>query len=423
MSSSGANKSAVLGEFQACIEEVRTFRNLPSAVATDYTVEAIQSLMGDTNGTAVLILDEMAKIKAADEFKKQKGGGKQRLMELQAGQKIRVLRKGGGGGNDRSAEAAAEEEEEEEEEEETTSGGGAGPSQASTPQKKKNKRGSVTITTADSHMVIFGTTHTHTGVAWYKEHQGQTDGEMTRFDTLAVDAEYEDLPDCATMEQLGGKIADGIDLFLFLSVVAVRPSPHDPPLGRLTDCASTQVVRNVLVADVDGDVFLDLEGGYERFQRTVNQEINVALRELPKHSAGGQTSSLSKTKGKTLRYSGGSFIAATALVVCDDAAVQAFDFDLPGNDCFAFDALVEPIVRSKLGFEPGVEANSKLITAQHVEYGTQWAMMFHENGTALQKKMVQRVALPTMAAVYRRHRKAPRTMPFGMPNPPSRSRG
>ena len=90
LSTSGANKSAILAELQSTVDAVNEYQGQPSFIATDYTIESLMALMGDTGGTALLLLDEMKKIKAVDEYKSSKqGSGNEKLMELQSGQKFR----------------------------------------------------------------------------------------------------------------------------------------------------------------------------------------------------------------------------------------------------------------------------------------------------------------------------------------------
>ena len=43
----------------------------------------------------MMVMDEMKKLKAVDEYKGGKGAGNEKLMELQSGQKFRLIRKGG----------------------------------------------------------------------------------------------------------------------------------------------------------------------------------------------------------------------------------------------------------------------------------------------------------------------------------------
>ena len=355
LSSSGANKSAILDELQACVEDTMKFHKMPPFIATDYTVESIMAQMADTDGTSLLILDEMKKIKAVDEYKKGKeGGGKQRLMELQAGVKFRVLRKGG-------PKALKE---------------GASPSQddESGNQHHETRKQSVSVLEARSHLNIVGTTHIHTGVAWFKEHQGQTDGEMTRYDCVTVDAEYNDLPDRGIMEQLGASVAEGADLFLLLNVV--------------------KVTRDVLIEKLSGDIFLQ-DGAYTLLQKYILEDFNPALRSLAScSSAGSQVSSWSKTKGKVIKYGGGVFMISTAEEICIAyPSIGEFDFDT--NSAADFSALVAPLVVEKLGLD---SSNSvKLINETCLEYGYNWAMMFHETGLALQQCMVPRSPLPPLA--------------------------
>ena len=91
LSTSGANKSAILGELQAVVDAVCEFQGQKPFTATDYTIEATIALMGDTGGTALLLLDEMSKVKAGDEYKStgKPTSSNEKLMELQSGQKFR----------------------------------------------------------------------------------------------------------------------------------------------------------------------------------------------------------------------------------------------------------------------------------------------------------------------------------------------
>jgi hypothetical protein len=81
LSTSGANKSAMLADLQLYVEDVTKYQGLNPIIATDYTVESLMAMMGDNEGTVLLMLDEMKKIKATDEYKSGKqGSGNEKLM-------------------------------------------------------------------------------------------------------------------------------------------------------------------------------------------------------------------------------------------------------------------------------------------------------------------------------------------------------
>ena len=142
MSTSGANKSSMLADLQLYVEDACEYQGMPPMIATDYTVESVMAMMGDNDGTALLLLDEMKKIKATDEYKSGKqGSGNEKLMELQSGIKFRQIRKGG-------ARAASADEE----------------SGAGSPEERR----SVHVIEAQSHLNIAGCTHMHTGTAWFQ---------------------------------------------------------------------------------------------------------------------------------------------------------------------------------------------------------------------------------------------------------------
>ena len=144
MSTSGANKSAMLADLQLYVEDACEYQGMPPMIATDYTVESVMAMMGDNDGTALLLLDEMKKIKATDEYKSGKqGSGNEKLMELQSGIKFRQIRKGG-------ARAAPDED------------------SAASPDERR----SVHVIEAQSHLNISGCTHIHTGTAWFQVRVG-----------------------------------------------------------------------------------------------------------------------------------------------------------------------------------------------------------------------------------------------------------
>ena len=357
LSTSGANKSAILAELQATVDDVCEWQKDKPFTATDYTIESVMALMGDTKGTALLLLDEMKKIKATDEYKSGKqGSGNEKLMELQSGQKFRQIRKGGPA----PASAATDELE---------SGELTSTPDSDAQQPQSRARSSVHVIEARSHLNIAGTTHVHTGSAWFQAEQGATDGKMTRFDCLVVDAAYEDLPDREVMEALGQSIADNVDLFTILNVV--------------------KALRDILIEDdeIKGDIFLNDEG-YTRFQAVIKETINPTLNSLKMvPAAGAQSSSYSKMKGKILKLSGALFMLTTAAELAADDTVKSFDYDK--GDADDLKRVLKVILDDR--FE---DTGGKVIGPEAVEYAIQWAGMFHETGLALQQCMVPRQRLP-----------------------------
>lgn len=347
LSTSGANKSAVLADLQATVADVCKYRQVHNYIATDYTLEAVQALMGETDGTALLVLDEMKKIKATDEYKKNVGSGNEKLMELQSGQTFRVIRKGG-------ARPSAHDEHSPET-----------PGEAS----------AVSVIEAQAHLNIAGTTHVHTGAAWFKNEQGMTDGKMTRFDCVAVEAQYSDLPDREDMEKLGISIDDGIDLFLLFNVIAS--------------------LRDIFVNDANrkGILLLD-EDAYAHFQEFIKNNVNPKLRELAREpQAGAQVSSLSKLKGKVLKFSGAVFLMMVAAEICALDEIREYDFDPDDDkDTVAFTAIVKATLIVKELVDQTKEG--KIITKEALEFAILWGTMFHETGMALQHCMVRRTRLP-----------------------------
>ena len=207
---------------------------------------------------------------------------------------------------------------------------------------------------------------------------------MTRYDCVAVGAEYNDLPDREITEQLGASVAEGADLFLLLNVV--------------------KVTRDVLIEKLNGDIFLQ-DGAYTLLQKYILEDFNPALRSLAScSSAGSQVSSWSKTKGKVIKYGGGVFMISTAEEICIAyPSIGEFDFDT--NSAADFSALVAPLVVEKLGLD---SSNSvKLINETCLEYGYNWAMMFHETGLALQQCMVPRSPLPPLAELIQQSPESP----------------
>ena len=351
LSTSGANKSAILTEMQSTVEDAAEFHAMPSFTTTDFTVESLMAQMQDTDGAVLLVLDEMKKIKAVDEYKKGKeGAGKQRLMELQSGVKFRVVRKGG-------PKAARE------------------PASSFEADEARPKQ-SVSIIEARSHLNIIGTTHIHTGIDWFKEHQGQTDGEMTRYDCVVVDAEYNDLPDREIMEALGTSYAEGIDLFLLFTVI--------------------KVMRDTFIEKLNGNIFLD-DDAYADLQLRIKDDINPKLRCYAGTSeAGSQVSSWSKTKGKCIKYAGGAFMMLEGEKICAHEEVMNYDFE--NGDAEDFVAIVKPIVVRHFHLEEpgeGSEISNKLIGKDCMEYGWNWAKMFNDTGLALQQCMVHHYVLPS----------------------------
>ena len=347
LSTSGANKSAVLADLQATVADVCKYRQVHNYIATDYTLEAVQALMGETDGTALLVLDEMKKIKATDEYKKNVGSGNEKLMELQSGQTFRVIRKGG-------ARPSAHDEHSPET-----------PGEAS----------AVSVIEAQAHLNIAGTTHVHTGAAWFKNEQGMTDGKMTRFDCVAVEAQYSDLPDREDMEKLGISIDDGIDLFLLFNVIAS--------------------LRDIFVNDANrkGILLLD-EDAYAHFQEFIKNNVNPKLRELAREpQAGAQVSSLSKLKGKVLKFSGAVFLMMVAAEICALDEIREYDFDPDDEkDTVAFTGIVKATLIVKELVDQTKEG--KIITKEALEFAILWGTMFHETGMALQHCMVRRTRLP-----------------------------
>ena len=127
---------------------------------------------------------------ATDEYKGSKqGSGNEKLMELQSGQKFRQIRKG----PPPSAPPPADTQEE-------GLGGDGTQDSAAESAAPAAARSSIHVIEATSHLNIAGCTHMHTGASWFKAEQGATDGKMTRFDCVCVDAEYEDLPDRDKMD-------------------------------------------------------------------------------------------------------------------------------------------------------------------------------------------------------------------------------
>ena len=347
LSTSGANKSAVLADLQATVADVCKYRRVHNYIATDYTLEAVQALMGETDGTALLVLDEMKKIKATDEYKKNVGSGNEKLMELQSGQTFRVIRKGG-------ARPSAHDEHSPET-----------PGEAS----------AVSVIEAQAHLNIAGTTHVHTGAAWFKNEQGMTDGKMTRFDCVAVEAQYSDLPDREEMEGLGISIDDGIELFLLFNVLAS--------------------LRDIFFNDANrkGILLLD-EDAYAHFQEFIKNNVNPKLRELAREpQAGAQVSSLSKLKGKVLKFSGAVFLMMVAAEICALDEIREYDFDPDDeNDTVAFVGVVKATQIVKELVDETKEG--KIITKKALEFAILWGTMFHETGMALQHCMVRRTRLP-----------------------------
>ena len=136
----------MLGDLQEVLEDTAKFHGMPPFIATDYTIESIMAMMCDTNGTALLILDEMKKIKAVDEYKGGKqGSGNEKLMELQGGVRFRQIRKGGGGNK-----------------------GDTSRDEDATDSSEEQLKSSVKVFEAKSHLNICGCTHMHTGTAWFK---------------------------------------------------------------------------------------------------------------------------------------------------------------------------------------------------------------------------------------------------------------
>ena len=341
LSVSGANKSAVLGDLQEYVTETCRYTGMPDILATDYTIESVMAMMGDTGGTATLLLDEMKKVKAVDEYKGGKqGSGNEKLMELQSGQKFRQIRKGS------STPAQSDD----------TNG---------TPE-----RSSIRVIEAKSHLNIAGCTHVHTGCKWFKDEEGSTDGKMTRFDCCVVDAAYEDLPDRKVMESLSEKMAEGMDLFVIFVLV--------------------RALREIFVAEYQGNILLD-DYAYKELQRVIKDLINPSLNVLKSEPlAGAQTSSWSKLKGKIVKLSGCLFMLSEAAKLAEEEEIQSFDFDTS-----SFEELVE-IVRD---LSPHLErvTDGKIITFEALEFATQWAFMFHDTGLALQHCMVPRLHLPVLS--------------------------
>ena len=349
LSTSGANKSAVLADLQATVADVCKYRRVHNYIATDYTLEAVQALMGETDGTALLVLDEMKKIKATDEYKKNVGSGNEKLMELQSGQTFRVIRKGG-------ARPSAHDE------------------QSLSPETP-GEASAVSVIEAQAHLNIAGTTHVHTGAAWFKNEQGMTDGKMTRFDCVAVEAQYSDLPDREEMEGLGISIDDGIDLFLLFNVLAS--------------------LRDIFFFDANrkGILLLDPEA-YAHFQEFIRNSVNPKLRELAREpQAGAQVSSLSKLKGKVLKFSGAVFLMMVAAEICALDEIREYDFDPDDdNDTNKFTAIIKATLIVKELVDKTKEG--KIITKKALEFAILWGTMFHETGMALQHCMVRRTRLP-----------------------------
>jgi len=233
----------------------------------------------------------------------------------------------------------------------------------------------VSVIEAQAHLNIAGTTHVHTGAAWFKNEQGMTDGKMTRFDCVAVEAQYSDLPDREDMEKLGISIDDGIDLFLLFNVIAS--------------------LRDIFVNDANrkGILLLD-EDAYAHFQEFIKNNVNPKLRELAREpQAVAQVSSLSKLKGKVLKFSGAVFLMMVAAEICALDEIREYDFDPDDDkDTVAFTAIVKATLIVKELVDQTKEG--KIITKEALEFAILWGTMFHETGMALQHCMVRRTRLP-----------------------------
>ena len=358
-STSGANKSAILSDMQQDVLDMCHFQQLPEFVATDYTVESVMSMMHHTNGTALLLLDEMKKIKATDEYKPggKQGSGNEKLMELQSGQRFIQIRKGSGSGT-RQGESEDQDE--------------GSPDRAGVSGVK--------VLEAQSHLNISGCTHMHTGRTWFNAEEGSTDGKMTRFDCAVVDAEYQDLPDRAVMETLGATMTDGLDFFLLLNLM--------------------RTLRNLFVeaSAMKGMLFLNDEA-YVAFQEVIATRLNVPLNKLKNYKeAGAIASSLSKAKGKILKLSGVLFLLTLAAELAEEDAIKTFCFEEEDEQSseartrhLELQKLVQsvPVVKDALAEEDG-----KVITKRALEYAVEWAFMFHETGAAFQNGMEPKLKMP-----------------------------
>ena len=225
---------------------------------------------------------------------------------------------------------------------------------------------------ATAHLNIAGCTHMHTGCAWYQSEKGATDGKMTRFDCVAVEALYDNLPNRETLEELGNTINETADLFSLLNLVKT-----------ITDIIHKDVQLN--------GVMLLTDDAFTVFQDFVNNSVNPELNKLVMvPAAGAQTSSWSKMKGKVLKLSGVLFILSLAVEMLDKADIMSFDFE--NQSPAELRELVRPHIIDRLN-----DPAAKVIPPDAVKYAIPWGMMFHETGLALQENMVPLQRLPRVA--------------------------
>ena len=239
---------------------------------------------------------------------------------------------------------------------------------ASTPGHQGHGRSSVQVIEATAHLNTSGCTHIHTGCAWFQAEKGATDGKMTRFDCVAVEALYEDLPDRDELEKLGSIINEEADLFLFLNLI--------------------KSIVDVIAGQDGNGLMLLTDEGFQVFKTFINTQVNPQLNKLVMvPAAGAQSSSWSKLKGKVLKLSGVLFLMSLAAEMLENKEVLSFDFENESPQ--ALKDLVAPHILERVS-----QPQSKIIPAAAVSHAIQWGMMFHETGLALQENMVPRQRLP-----------------------------
>lgn len=252
-------------------------------------------------------------------------------------------------------------------------GEGSGADETLTPGHQGNNRSSVQVIEATAHLNISGCTHMHTGCAWFQAEKGATDGKMTRFDCVAVEALYEDLPDRSELEALGMTINEEADLFLFLNLI--------------------KTIADIIVEEGAGKgVMLLTDEAFVVFQAFVNEKVNPQLNKLVMvPAAGAQSSSWSKLKGKVLKMSGVVYLMSLAAEMLEHTAVSSFDFDQ--QQPHELKDEVTPHIVARVS-----DSECKIIPAEAVTHAIEWGMMFHETGLALQENMVLRQRLPRASA-------------------------